>query len=343
VSRRRVLIIGPFDSGQLPDSFGCAFERLGYEVFRFDSDRAYFEAGPGACNQLARRALRRLFWNSVNRSTLEIVRCVRPALVLTVKGAYLHPATIRRIRVDLGIPFGNYYADNPYCGVPWNPRKPSAQRRDLIDALREYTRVWIWERGLARQLEADGVAAGYLPFGVHPEIFQPRAPETCPECDDAHPVVFIGQHYAKREVHLAAVRRHAVAIWGSRWHRVHNGHHVIHLHSAFANDCARLYSTAAVSLNVLADENTPGHNMRTFEIPASGGLMLATFTTEQAEIFPEDEAALYYRDPREIDDKIERAVKDRSWADALRQRALAVAANHHYTERAKIISAELGL
>ena len=42
--RKRVLVVGPFSPGQLPVSFARAFERLGWEVFRFDSDRAYFEA-----------------------------------------------------------------------------------------------------------------------------------------------------------------------------------------------------------------------------------------------------------------------------------------------------------
>jgi spore maturation protein CgeB len=85
----------------------------------------------------------------------------------------------------------------------------------------------------------------------------------------------------------------------------------------------------------------PGHNMRTFEIPGGGGLMLSTYTAEQAEFFPEDEAALYYREPREMDDKIDRVLKDRAWADALRRRAAAIAAQHHYAERAKVIAAEL--
>jgi spore maturation protein CgeB len=342
-SNRRVLIIGPFSPGQLAESFACAFAQLEYEVFRFDSDRAYFQAGRGAGNRALRRLLRRAFWNRVNRTTIEIIGCVRPAWVLVVKGAYLHPETIRHVRRTLGVPFANYYADNPYCGVPWNPRKPSAQRRDLIDALREYTRVWIWERGLARRLAADGAAADYLPFGVDPQVFEPREPAVCFECKCVHPVVFVGQHYDKRGAHLGAIRRHAVGIWGSRWRSERNGHHVIHRRAAFAAECARLYSTAAVSLNVLADENTPGHNMRTFEIPGSGGLMLSTYTAEQAEFFPEDEAALYYRDPDEIDDKIDRVLQDPVWAETLRRHALAIATQHHYTERARAIVADLGV
>lgn len=341
---KRILIIGPFAPGQLPESYARAFERLGYEVVRFDSDRAYFEAGRGAGNRVVRRALRRVFWNRMNLNTVQIVRSERPAWILAVKGAYLHPGTIRRVRREMGVPFANYYADNPYCGVPWNPRKSSTQRRDLIDALREYTCVWIWERGMVTRLAGDGVTAAYLPFGIDPDISQPVQAAPCAECGQSHAVVFIGQHSDKRAAHVTAIRRHTVALWGSRWDRAAagvDGRHVMHRCSAFGIDCARLYSSAAVSLNVVDDLNLPGHNMRTFEIPGSGGLMLSTYAAEQAEFFPENEAALYYRDPDELDDKIERVMNDPAWAGRLRQRALSIAAQHHYTERAKVIAAAL--
>ncbi len=343
---KRIVLIGAFAPGHLPASLASAFERLDYEVFRFDADRAYFEAGPGARNRFIRRALRRLFWNRLNQSTFEIIHSVRPAFVLAVKGTYLHPETIRRVRRESGVPFANYYADNPYCGRPWNPRKSSTQRRDLIQALREYTRVWIWERGMAKRLVADGVAAEYLPFGVDPEISRPSEPAVCAECGQWHQVVFIGQHSDKRQAHIAAVRLHSVALWGGRWQRaasVLEGHVQIHQRATFGADCAKLYSGAAVSLNVVDDLNMPGHNMRTFEITGSGGLMLSTYTAEQAEFFPEDEAALYYRDPAEIDEQIGRALQEPRWADRLRQQAVAIAADHHYTKRARAITADLGL
>lgn len=343
---KRILLVGPFSAGQLPASFARACERLGYEVIRFDADQAYFSAGFGAGSRLLRRLRRGTLWNRLNQQTIDVARSVRPALLLVVRGSYLHAETIRRLRRELGVPVANYYPDDPYIGVPWNPRKESALRRDLLGVLREYTRVWIWERGLASRLVADNVAAAYLPFGVDPDLFHPLPPSPCAECAAEHVAVFVGKHHDKREAHIGAVRQHSVGLWGPRWQRAaatFNGQHVVHQRDAFAVDCAQLYSSAAVSLNVLADHNLPGHNMRTFEIPASGGLMVATYTAEQAEFFSENEAALYYRDPTEIDELIARVLCDRSWARALRQRALATAAQHHYAERMKVIATELGL
>src|ERR1019366_6033777 len=124
---------------------------------------------------------------------LEIVRTVEPGFVLVVKGAFVHRETVRRLRKREGIPIVNYYPDYPYVGVPLTLSKPSAQRSDLVEVLGEYSRVWIWERGLADRLRAGGVPAAYLPFGVDPPNLRTETGE-CVDCATGHDVVFIGQH-----------------------------------------------------------------------------------------------------------------------------------------------------
>ena len=337
---KTLLIIGPFGAGQLPHSFARAFESLGHRVVRYDSDAAYLQRSGVTRHRLVRRLLRPHLWNAMNREVLDLVSRTRPDGVLTVKGTFLHPRTIASIRDRLAVPIANYYADNPYCGVPWSPRKSSTQRRDLVEALREYTRVWIWEPGMAARLDADGVRSAYLPFGVDPEAFHPLPEGEGEGGTRRHDVVFVGQHSDKRQAHLAAVRR-PVAVWGSRWQRAAaaiGGRHQIHPDGLFGEQCARAYATASVSLNIVDDLNMPGHNMRTFEIPASGGLMLATYTREQAEMFPPGEAALYYDDPRDIDRLLDGVLGDPARLQRMRRTALALSARHHYRERARTMA-----
>jgi spore maturation protein CgeB len=347
--RTRILIIGAFGPGDLAASYARGFEQLGLDVFRFDSDRAYFEAGLVAGNRWLRRAFRSWLWHTVNRSTVAVARAVRPQIVLAIKGTYLAPDTIALIKRELGAPFVNYYPDNPYCGVPLNPRKTSAQRRDLLTVLQQYSRVWTWESALTGRLQADGVQAAYLPFGFDPPPLDPPAAPiagSCGECPGDHRVVFVGQHSDKREAHLSAIHRHAVALWGARWPRAgrrFDGRHAIHRTTVVAGATAQVYATADVALNVVDDLNMPGHNMRTFEIPGSGGVMLATHTAEQAAIFPDGEAALYYRTAADIDGLIDRVRAEPDLADRLRRNGQAIAREHSYHRRAGAMLAELGM
>lgn len=346
---RRILLIGPCDPGALAGSYRRAFERLGYEVFAFDSERAYRQDAWFAQNRILRRALRKVLWDRLNRSALEIAWCVQPIMILAVKCCWLEAETVCRLRTTLRIPVVNYYPDHPYSGVPLDPRTgASTQRRNLIEVLRQYSAVWVWEQGLARRLSQDGVRARFLPFGVDSDLFYPRPehPPVCAECGQPHEVVFIGHHNPKRGQHIGAIRGHSVGLWGDGWRRMgesKSGLHRIHRAPVFGADVAQIYSCASVALNIVGDLNIPGHNMRTFEIPASGGIMLAHYTAEQTEFFPEDEAAAYYRTPAELDEKIEGLLHHAQMRQSIRRNALRLAAAHAYTERAAVMLRQLEL
>ena len=348
MTNKRILVVGGFGEGELTNSYAMAFERIGFDVSCFDSDRIYFSSAPFARNRYLRRLFRPLLWGKVNAAMIDAARSLKPSAIMAVKAAFLNPETVRQLQAELAIPFVNYYPDNPYCGVPLNPRKTSAQRRDLIDVLREYRHVWVWEPRLAQRLTSDGVSASYLPFAVDDRILQRGTSDgiICKECSLNHAVVFIGQHNDTRQEHIGAIRAHSVGLWGKRWTRASDefrSRHAIHQESVSANKYPALYAAACVSLNIVDDLNMPGHNMRTFEIPGSGGVMLSRFTEEQASIFPDNEAAVYYRSPGELDQCISRLISDKALSARIRRNALAIAKSHTYVSRATAIASELEL
>ena len=353
MSNRTVLVIGPLSEGALAHSYARAFERLGMDVVRFDSDRALRQASRFTANRITRRMLRARLWNAVNREALQVAQSARPALIFAVKCSFFHPETIREIRRTTGAPFVNYYPDNPYIGITWDPREASALRRDLIEVFRQYSMVFMWERSLLERLARDGVETRYLTFGVDPDLFRPGAvPEglVCRHCNATHDVAMVANYGRSRRLELAAIRRHAVAIWGihwpRQWHKVSPagtaGAHRAHA-PVWAHAVSDIYARAAVSLNVLNAENLGGPNMRTFEIAGSGGVTLARYSPAQDAIFPEDEAAVYYRAPEEIDDKIDALLRDANLRARLRRNAIRLAAGQTYDVRAAEVLRECGL
>ena len=348
MTNNKVLVIGPTNDGALAESYARAFERLGMEVVRFDSDRALRRASRFAGNRILRRALRSSLWNAVNREAVEVAEQVRPALIFAVKCSFFHPETIRRIRKSLGVPFVNHYPDHPYIGIRWDPREASALRRDLIEVMRQYSMVFMWERSLVERLRRDGVEARYLPFAVDPEISRPQAvPEGlhCDACHGDHEVAFVATYTRFRCAEVAAIRKHTLAIWGNHWPRKWrglSGQHRAHP-PIWGSACGDIYARAPVSLNVLNAENLGGPNMRTFEVPGSGGVMLARYSAAQDEFFPENEAAVYYRSPAELDDKIELLLRDPDLRARIRSNGARLAAGQTYDVRAAQVLRECGL
>ncbi len=345
---RKVLVIGPLDTGALAQSYVRAFERLGMELVGFDSERALRKASRFTGNRILRRTLRSRLWNAVNREVLQVAQDAHPALIFAVKCSFFHPETVRAIRKLTGAPFVNHYPDNPYIGITWDPREASALRRDLIEVFRQYSIVFMWEHTLLERLERDGVEARYLTFAVDPELFQPRSfPEglDCQRCSVTHDVAFVATYSRSRCAEVAAIRRHAVAIWGSNWPRhwqALSGPHRAHA-PVWGSAVSEIYARAAVSLNVLNAENLGGPNMRSFEIPGSGGVMLARYSPAQDAIFPEGEAAAYYRAPEEIDNCIDELLRDAELRSRLRRNAIRLAAAQTYDVRAATVLRECGI
>jgi len=348
MANRKVLVIGPLSQGALAESYARAFERLGMEVVRFDSERALMRANRFAGNRILRRALRSSLWNAVNREAVEVAQTVRPSLIFAVKCTFFHPETVQQIRKSVGVPFVNHYPDHPYIGIRWDPREASALRRDLIDVLRQYSVVFMWERSLVERLQRDRVEAAYLPFGVDPELFNPQTSEEglhCESCNAIHDVAFVATYSRFRCAEVAAVQKHTVAIWGNNWPRnwgTVSGQHRVHP-SIWGSAVGDIYARATLSLNVLNAENLGGPNMRTFEIPGSGGVMLARYSAAQDEFFPENEAAVYYRSPEEMDDKIEWVLRDRELRVRIRKNAARLAAAQTYDVRAAQVLRDCGI
>ena len=55
-----------------------------------------------------------------------------------------------------------------------------------------------------------------------------------------------------------------------------------------------------VQVNIFRKHNTGSHNMRSFEIPAAGGIQLAPFSAEHASFFEEGKEIFLYRNPEEM-------------------------------------------
>ena len=81
--------------------------------------------------------------------------------------------------------------------------------------------------------------------------------------------------------------------------------------------------------------------MRTFEIPALGGLMLTTRSEEQQEFFPEGEASLMFEDTAELIDQIRGVFSDPARAHAIRRQGQMRVLQHTYSKRAQGLLAAL--
>lgn len=341
-----VLLYGRSGDLRIEASFERGFEALGWRVERFEADPDagglswWLQSRPG--RRLSRRSgmLRRWGSRSRNRRLEAAVEELRPDLVFLVNGAFVMPETVERISRE-GTPVAVFHPDAPVCGN-------GNHRPEHIPAAREADACFVWSRTLRAQLEREGVEnAYYLPFAWDPQVFpHVGAGEGAAEST----VVFIGGWDRHREKWLEPVaERFDLRIWGPAYwsRRTRPGSPLRRCWQGSAlrgRAAAKVLSNAAISLNILREQNLPdGTNMRTFEIPGAGGFQLATRTSGATKIFPEGEAGAYFGSVEEmlekIDDYLERPAERQRMARCAHS---TTEAEHRYLHRVDRILSIVG-
>jgi spore maturation protein CgeB len=221
---------------------------------------------------------------------------------------------------------------------PFNIVSRGASNKNILKSLTFYDFYCSWSKSIAEQLQKSGCkSVVYLAFGYDEELHlvsdQPnvRIPEF---------ISFIGTWDQDRETLLSKLVGFNLKIQGGHWQRAKRDFPFkdnVCSRVVFGMDLSRIVSSAAISLNPMRAQNRGSHNMRTFEIPASGGLMLTYRSKEQQLFFPENEACYMYGDASELRKKIEYILANKDEAESVRKQGKKLVKEHTYTNRVKYL------
>ncbi len=301
------------------------------------------EAGFGCrCGSLLARAARRILKMppldraNLNRSLLQRALVFKPSAVLVCKGAYLFPETLASIKRETGAALINYATDDPF-----NPR---ACTRELIASIPLYDVYACTKRAIMDDVRNAGCKnVIYLPFAYKPEVHFPEVPRE-PEdvkrfaCD----IAFIGGCDSDRIPYFTELLRRIpnlnLRLYGGYWNR----HPVLRRYwrgFVVGREFRMAIGGAKISLNLVRRANRDGHVMRSFEIPACGGFMLAESTSEHLEIFGSTDSAVYFSTPEELAAKAEYYLprEEQRAATASRFYTAITTAKHSYLDRVRAL------
>lgn len=221
----------------------------------------------------------------------------------------------------------NYSTDDP-----WNRL---SRARWFLEALPHYDVVATPRLANVADLQKLGCRdVRYLPFGYDEVAHAPLTTASDPE---SHEALFVGGADHDRVAFVTAIMDSGLPLIlaGSYWDRFSRTR-AQWVGIRTPEEIRELTATAKVNLCLVRRENRDGHVMRTFEIAAIGGCILAEDTPEHRAIFGGDgEAVVYFRTPREAGDHGRRLLADASERARLRAgaRALIVRGAHTYRDR----------
>lgn len=259
-------------------------------------------------------------------------------VIIVFKGMELTRRVIERCREITGKAIWvNLNPDDPF-----NIASRGSSNNDVLESLPCYDVYCIWSKGIAERLRRLGCRhVFYLPFGFDEESHVPPGKSGLAA---NRTVSFVGTWDKEREEVLTAISSFNLCIYGENWGRVSRKSPLdgkIIKGTVFGPELARIINGSTVSINLLRPQNKGSHNMRTFEIPAMGGLMLTTRSEEQNEFFPEGTASYMFGDVNELKEKITEIFENEAAAGSVRARGRSFVMEHSYTRRAECLMSEI--
>jgi hypothetical protein len=263
--------------------------------FRFVDEKALYSST--LTSRVIRRALGRPFhYKRFNESILSEAARLEPDVVVVVKGAYVAPRTLQVIKERFASRLINYSTDSIF--------NPATTTPDLRSGLCEYDVYATPRTSISNRLKMAGAKRiEFVPFGYHPDVHFPVAWSGATRPD----VVFIGGADPSRVAFIrqliARLGRVQLELFGGYWHR-YADLKPYYRGMAIGEAFRRAAGGARIALNLVRTANEDGHTMKTFEIPACGGFMLATRSPDHEAMFEEDREASMFADVDECASKI---------------------------------------
>jgi hypothetical protein len=328
---RNVLIVGSTHEGAIEHAYGRALRRAGASVTQFDllapSRHLRFNR---AADRLTQRAQTRLASGALRRYLSRAARSYD--LVIVFKGLHLTPEALRACReLTDDAHWVNVNPDDPLA-----TDRPGTANANVTAAIPLFDCYVTWTPRLQPGIRAAGSdRVAVLPFAGDADVhFRPD------HVDESlsGTFVFAGTWDPERARLLEAMADFPLRIAGHGWDRVAARSPLrdrIHPHNVYGAALRRLIGSAAGAFNFLRPQNRGSHNMRTFEIPSMGGLMLTMHTEEQDTFFPDGEGCFMYRDLDDLRATLRAVLADPSTADQVRRQGLQLSARHTYDARAR--------
>jgi spore maturation protein CgeB len=287
---RRLVIVGFRGETHVGSSFARAANRLGLDAHFVDAHAAF--AAPRPVRAFTWRLLghRPPRLDALSQAVLAVCERWRPRWLLTTGLAPVDAQALASIG-RLGVSRVNYLTDDP-----WNPAFRAGW---FFEALRQYDQVYTPRRANLEDLTRHGcTAVAYVPFGFDPDLSFRQEPATPREWSHfATDVAFVGGADRDRVPYIRALLGAGVRVglYGGYWERFRETRQCGRGHADLAT-VRKATSAARVSLCLVRRANRDGHVMRSLEIPAMGGCMLAEDTDEhRALLGPPGDAAAYFR------------------------------------------------
>jgi len=230
---------------------------------------------------------------SLNRQLIDLCKQTSFDAIIVFKGMEIFPETLSILR-ERGIKLFNYNPDHPFVFFG-----KGSGNKNVLQGIPFYHHHFTYSRKISSELiEKFKTSSSWLPFGYSqakvPGFMDKEIIRAC----------FIGNadKYRARMIKKLIDNNISVDVYGNNWNRFLSPNANLKFSKAiFANNFVNMAQKYRVQLNFFRPHNYDSHNMRTFEMPALGCIMLTPISNEQKSFFEDLNEVFYFSKNNLID------------------------------------------
>lgn len=246
-------------------------------------------------NKLSYRLGASSILKKINQDLLNVAQDFQPDVVWVFKGMEIFPKTLKQIK-EKGIVLANYNPDHPF-----RFESRGSGNRNVSNSIQLYDHHFSYSIQIQKELENKyRISSTWLPFG-----FLRCQKNTNTKLIKR--ICFIGNPDSERFRIISLLSSHKLplTVFGNDWNKYirRNDKNIEIKDVIYDDDFVHEAQRFAVQLNIFRKQNSGSHNMRTFEMPALGCVMLAPDSSEHHKLFEEGQEAFFYQNDEDLIEK----------------------------------------
>ena len=289
------------------------FENNKCEVIKFN----LLENGAPAINTLSYRLRLKKSLARVNARLLNQARIDRPDVIFLYRGIEVLPSTLKAIRDQLPeVKIVLYHNDDPY-GSLWGRMRSRhyLKSHPLADVVAVYRPVNVADATKFGAKRVELLMSSFTQGEHYPS-----------DAACSRDVIFVGHYEDDGRLELIRSLVDAgvqIEVFGDSWGAVADLHpwldNVVNK-SVWGSNYGNILRQSRICLGLLSRRNRDVYTRRCFEIPACGSVLVAPRTRFLAQLFREDEEAVFFSSPEELVRKITGLLADTERCDEIARR-----------------------
>jgi len=287
----RLLLVGSDKIYAIENFYEKYIRRLGTEVSNFTAQNYFYEYyNRSLLNKVMYRAGISGITKRINKLFIECVEQYNPDVICVFKGMEITPASLQWA-AQRRVPLVNYNPDNPFIFSGAGSGNDNVKK-----SIGLYDLHFTYNLDIKKKLERDYSAKTFfLPFGfdLSEELFA-----SCAAQQEIVKLCFAGNPDDQRVEFLKQLAQHGIEmdVYGNSWGRYLNHPSIKIFPPVYGDELWKVLRRYRIQLNMMRPHNEMSHNMRTFEVPGVGGIMLAPDTPEHKIFFEDGEEIFLFRD-----------------------------------------------